>query len=124
MHVKTGDKVQVMSGRDRGQTGTVLRIDSGSGRVIVESVNMVKRHQRPGPNGAEGGIIEKEAFLDASNVLIYSEKLEKGVRTRSVYVGQNGEQFDSRSAASASFGDVPGKVSKVRLCVKTGEVFE
>ncbi len=124
MHVKTGDKVQVMSGRDRGQTGTVLRIDSGNGRVLVESVNMVKRHQRAGQGNTEGGIIEKEAFLDASNVLIYSEKLEKGVRTRNVYIGQNGEQFDSRSAASNSFGEAPGKVSKVRVCVKTGEVFE
>ena len=92
--------------------------------MIVENVNMVKRHQRAGQNGTEAGIIEKEAFLDASNVLIYSEKLEKGVRTRNVYVGQNGEQFDSRSAASASFGDTPSKVKKVRLCVKTGEVFE
>ena len=124
MHVKAGDKVQVMSGRDRGQIGTVLTVDSGKGRVIVENVNMVKRHQRAGQNGTEAAIIEKEAFLDASNVLIYSEKLEKGVRTRSVYVGQNGEQFDSRNAASASYGDAPSKVKKVRVCVKTGEVFE
>ena len=124
MHVKNGDKVQVMAGRERGRTGTVKRIDKKRGRVTVDGLNIVKRHQRAGAQNAEGGIIEKEAFLDASNVLIYSEKLEKGVRTRNVYVGQNGEQFDSRSAASASFGDTPSKVKKVRLCVKTGEVFE
>ncbi len=124
MHVKTGDKVQVMAGRDKGQTGTVLRVDIDRGRVLVESLNMVKRHTRPGPDGSEGGIIEKEAFLDASNVLLFSEELGRGVRTSNRYVGQNGEQFDSKSAAEASFGDAPGKVQKVRVCAKTGEVFQ
>ena len=123
MHIKTGDKVQVMSGRDRGQTGTVLRDDSGRNRVLVENVNVVKRHQRAGAGGAEAGIIEKEAFLHASNVLVYSEELEKGVRTSNVYLGQDQQQFNSRAAAAASFGDAAGTVKKVRVCVKTGEVF-
>jgi large subunit ribosomal protein L24 len=124
MHVKTGDKVQVMSGKDRGSVGSVLRIDQNGGRVLVEGLNMVKRHKRTGPDGSEGGIIDKEAFLDASNVLLYSEKLEKGVRTQSRYVGQDGNQYASKAEALKSYGGSDGKVTKVRICTKTGEVFE
>ena len=58
MHVKTGDTVQVMAGREKGRTGKVVRIDRKRNRVMVEGLNLVQRHTRPGPDGSEGGIIE------------------------------------------------------------------
>jgi large subunit ribosomal protein L24 len=124
MHVKNGDKVQVMTGRESGRTGTVKCIDKKCNRVTVDGLNMVKRHKRAGATDAESGIIEKEAFIDASNVLIFSEKLERGVRTSVRYVGDGGAHFNSKIEAAASFSEAPSAVQKVRLCVKTGEVFE
>ena len=124
MHIKSGDIVQVVAGRERGKTGKVLRVDRRRGRVLVEGLNMVRRHKRPGPGDPDGGIIEKEAYLHASNVLLYSEKLERGVRTSYRYVGHNGEHFSTRHAAAQSFSERPAHVEKVRLCVKTGEVFK
>ena len=124
MNVKTGDKVQVIAGRDKGRTGKVLRIDRKSNRVFVEGLNLVKRHQKAGAGAVEAGIIEKEAPIHSSNVLLYSEELERGVRTQNRYAGQNGESFSSRTEAVSSFGDAGGKVAKVRVCAKTGEVFE
>jgi large subunit ribosomal protein L24 len=124
MHVKNGDKVQVMTGRERGRTGTVKRIDKKRKRVTIDGLNMVKRHKRAGAANAESGIIEKEAFIDASNVMLFSEKLERGVRTSVRYLGDGGAQFSSKIEAVASFSEAPATVKKVRLCVKTGEVFE
>jgi large subunit ribosomal protein L24 len=124
MHIKLGDKVQVMAGKERGQTGTIIRIDQNRRRVVVENLNMVKRHKRPNAADAEGGIIEKEAFIDASNVLVYSESLERGVRTSHRYVGEGGEHFSSKAAAVKSYDEPPNAVAKVRVCAKTGEVFK
>ena len=124
MHVKTGDKVQVMAGRDKGRTGQVTRIDHKRSRVIVEGLNLVQRHTRPGPDGSDGGIIEKEAFLNASNVLLFSEELGRGVRTTSQYKGKDGGFHSQRAAALATFGGDATTVQKIRLCKKTGEVFE
>ena len=105
MHVKNGDKVQVMAGRERGRTGTVKRIDKKRGRVTVDGLNIVKRHQRAGAQNAEGGIIEKEAFIDASNVMLFSEKLERGVRTTIRYVGDAGEHFEKPGRCALEFFD-------------------
>jgi large subunit ribosomal protein L24 len=124
MHVKNGDKVQVMAGRERGRTGTVKRIDKKRNRVTVDGLNMVKRHKRAGAGDAEGGIVEKEAFIDASNVLLFSEKLERGVRTSVRYIGEGGAHFEDRKAALDSYAEAPSTVKKVRICIKTGEVFE
>lgn len=80
LHVKKNDIVQVMVGKDRGKTGKVLRILHKHGKVVVEKVNIIKRHRKA--TGKEpGGIIEMEAPISASNVLLYSEKAGKGVRT-------------------------------------------
>ena len=95
MHVKNGDKVQV-AGRERGRTGTVKRIDSRSGRVLVDGLNMVKRHKRAGATNPESGIIEKEAFIDASNVLLYSRSSSAEFE-RVRYVGDSGNHFESRA---------------------------
>ena len=123
MHIKTGDVVQVTAGKERGRTGTVIRVDRKRNRIVVEGLNVVKRHKRPGPADPEGGIQEKEASIHASNVLLYSEQLERGVRTSHRYVGAGGDYFTTKHAAMASFDNPPERVEKVRMCVKTGEVF-
>ncbi|MCB9547412.1 MAG: 50S ribosomal protein L24 [Myxococcales bacterium] len=123
MHVKKGDTVQVVSGKERGRTGQVLRVDLRKNRVYVGGLNMIKRHKRPGPADPEGGIIEREGPIHASNVLLFSEKAERGVRTSYRFVGANGELHVTREAALASFGGSADRVEKVRFCVRTGEVF-
>ena len=78
--IKKGDDVIIISGRDNGRRGTVLGITE-KGRVLVEGVNMVKKHQKPNPNaGVQGGIIEKEMPLDRSNVMLFNPITEKGDR--------------------------------------------
>ena len=78
--IKNGDEVGVISGRDTGRRGTVLDVQE-NGRVLVEGVNMVKKHQKPNPNaGVQGGIIEKEMSLDRSNVMLFNPITEKADR--------------------------------------------
>lgn len=79
--LKKGDKVVVIAGRDKGAQGEVLRVLPGD-RVIVEGVQKVKRHQRPTPRMQQGGIIEKEAPVAASNVMLLDPKSEKPTRVR------------------------------------------
>ncbi len=67
MHVRKDDQVEIIAGEDKGKTGRVLKVFPKTGRVIVENVNMVKRHTRPNQRG-QGGIVEKEAAVHASNV--------------------------------------------------------
>lgn len=84
-HVKKDDMVMITTGKDSGKTGKVLRVLPEKGRVVVESLNMIKRHSRPRPGQTEGGIIEKEAPLDISNVMVVcsscSEPSRTGIRT-------------------------------------------
>ncbi len=76
--LRTGDDVIVTTGRDRGRRGSITSIRN-DGRVIVEGLNMVKKHVRPNPNaGIQGGIEEIEAPIQASNVMLYNPKTEKG----------------------------------------------
>lgn len=77
--VKKGDTVEVLAGKSKGKQGQVMRILTKKGRVLVERVNMIKRHQKPTQN-TQGGIIEKEASIDASNVAPVCPKCRKGVR--------------------------------------------
>ncbi len=71
--IKKGDQVQVIAGKDRGKKGKVLRVDRKSGRLVVEHVNMVKRHSKPNPGkGVTGGIVEREAPIAISNVMLIS----------------------------------------------------
>lgn len=82
MHVKKGDKVQVIAGQDKGATGTVLQVFPKENRVIVEGVNMIVKHQKPRGLNQPGGRLETEGTIHASNVLLYDNKENKGVRTR------------------------------------------
>lgn len=80
--IKKGDTVQVISGRERGKTGRVLEILRKKDRVLVEKLNMVKRHSKPSQKNQQGGIIEKEAPLPLSAVMPVCPKTNKGVRVR------------------------------------------
>ena len=78
--IRKGDTVQVVAGDDRGKVGKVLQVLPQRNLVIVERVNFVKRHTRPRKQGEQGGILEKEAPLNLSNVLLYDQKVDRGVR--------------------------------------------
>ena len=78
--LRKGDEVVVITGRDKGRRGTIIRVVD-AGHVLVENVNMVKRHTRPNPQkGMQGGIIEKEAPLHLSNVLLWNPVAKRGDR--------------------------------------------
>ncbi|HHL40171.1 MAG TPA: 50S ribosomal protein L24 [Deltaproteobacteria bacterium] len=101
--IKKGDQVMVMAGRERGKTGRVARVIREKGKVVVEKLNMVKRHQRPTQKHRHGGIIEKEAPLAISNVMIICDKCKGPVRV--------GKRFLDDG-------------TKVRYCKKCGEVLD
>lgn len=78
--IRKGDRVIVTTGREKGRQGTVIRVYADD-RVLVENVNMVKKHQKPNPQmGAPGGIVQKEAPLHISNVLLFNPGTKKGDR--------------------------------------------
>jgi len=82
MHkISKGDDVVVKVGKDSGKRGTVLRVLPEVGRLVVENVNIVKKHTKPNPQaGISGGIIEKEMPIDVSNVMLYNPQTKKGDR--------------------------------------------
>jgi large subunit ribosomal protein L24 len=81
LHVKKNDQVLVLAGKDRGARGRVLRVLASEGRAIVERVNMMKRHTRPNPQrGVQGGILEREASLDVSNLQVICPDCGKASR--------------------------------------------
>jgi large subunit ribosomal protein L24 len=81
LHVKRGDLVGVIAGRERGKRGKVLRVLPEKGRVVIEHVNMLKKHQRPTQKLRQGGIIEREGPLALSNVLPICGRCDKPSRT-------------------------------------------
>src|SRR6185369_10545228 len=81
IHVRRGDLVGVITGRERGKRGKVLRVLPEKGRVLVEHVNMIKKHQRPTQKLRQGGIIEREGPLALSNVLVVCGRCDKPSRT-------------------------------------------
>lgn len=101
-HVKKNDTVMVVAGKDKGKTGKVLSINKKKDRLIVEKVNIIKRHVKPGQK-TKGGIMERESTIAVSNVMVYCEKCAKPVRLGSRLLED-------------------GK--KVRFCKKCGEVLD
>jgi len=84
MKIRKGDTVEVISGKDAGKRGRVLVVDPSRERVVVEGVNMIKRHTRPNPQKrVQGGIVEREAGIHVSNVMVVSP--DSGQRTRVGY---------------------------------------
>ena len=80
-HVKRGDTVAVIAGKERGKRGKVLHVLPERQRVLVEKVNMIKKHQRPTQKLRQGGIIEREGSLDLSNVMVVCPKCDRPART-------------------------------------------
>ena len=79
MHIKKNDTVQVIAGKEKGKTGKVIGVTKERNRVLIEKVNLIKKHQRPDASG-KGGILEKEAPLHVSNVMLVCSKCNTGVR--------------------------------------------
>jgi large subunit ribosomal protein L24 len=79
-HVKKGDTVLVLTGKDKGKKGKILLVDKTNQRVAVEGVNLVKRHQKPKPPAVQGGIIEKTVPIHVSNVMLIEPKTGKPTR--------------------------------------------
>jgi large subunit ribosomal protein L24 len=103
LHIKKGDKVVVIAGKDKKKTGTVLAVFPKEQRALVQGVNIVKRHTKPNPANPEGGIIEKEAPIHVSNLMLADPKtgeptrigykfLEDGTKVR--YAKKSGEVID------------------------------
>lgn len=78
--IRKGDTVVVVSGRERGKTGKVLSIDLRAGKVIVEKLNIIKRHTKPNQKVKQGGILEREAPLPISNIMFFCPVAQKGTR--------------------------------------------
>jgi large subunit ribosomal protein L24 len=78
--IKKNDTVMVVAGRDRGKTGKVMRVLPDRGRVVIERLNIVKRHSKPRGAQSPGGIVEKEAPIDISNVMIFCDRCNAPVR--------------------------------------------
>jgi len=103
MKLKKGDTIKVISGNDRGKVGKILKVFPETNRIIIEGVNLIKRHTRPTQKNRKGGIIEKEGPIDSSNVIYY----------------------DNRSNTMARLGHrILADGKKVRINKKTGEIIE
>ncbi|MDD2585978.1 MAG: 50S ribosomal protein L24 [Syntrophomonadaceae bacterium] len=103
MHIKKGDLVLIMAGKDAGKKGKVLRVIPDAHRVVVEGVNKVSKHQRPNRSFPQGGILKIENPLNASNVMLLCGKCNKPTR-----VGKK----------------ILDNQEKVRVCKKCGEVLD
>ena len=90
-HIRKNDIVRVMVGKEKGKVGRVLMVDRDAARVIVEKINMVKRHAKPGKTNPQGGIIEKEAALAYSNIMIMCDKCNKPTRI-TMMIDDSGEK--------------------------------
>jgi len=102
--IRKGDTVMVIAGDDKGKTGRVLSVDETKLRVIVEKVNFVKRHTKARSATQQGGILEKEAPIHLSNVMLYDPKAGKGVR-----VGVRLAKDGKRERVSRATGDTLSK---------------
>ncbi|KUP04631.1 50S ribosomal protein L24 [Bacillus coahuilensis m2-6] len=102
MHVKKGDKVMVITGKDKGKTGTILAAYPKKDRVLVEGINVVKKHAKPSQANPQGGIISQEAPIHVSNVMILDPKTNEPTRV--------------------GFKVEDGK--KVRVAKKSGEILD
>jgi large subunit ribosomal protein L24 len=101
MHVKRGDEVLIITGKDRGKRGKIKESRPKEGRVVVEGLNIVKRHTKARGPGKPGGIIEKEAPLDSSNVMLICPRCGRAARTGHRFL----EELDHK-----------GRPRKVRFC--------
>ena len=97
MKIKKGDKVQVISGKDKGVTGDVLATYPDKNQVVVEGVNIRKKAVRPTQLNPDGGIMSQEAPIDASNVMLYDTKAKKAGRVGYVMEGKNKVRINKKT---------------------------
>ncbi|MGE6489572.1 50S ribosomal protein L24 [Paenisporosarcina sp. NPDC076898] len=90
MHVKKGDKVMVISGKEKGKTGTIIAAFPKKDRVLVEGMNLVKKHMKPNQANPQGGIVSQEASIHVSNVMLIDPK--SGEPTRVSYKVEDGKK--------------------------------
>ena len=102
LKIKKGDTVKVIAGKDKGKEGKVISVDVKNGKVIVEGVNMITKHAKPSQANPNGGIIQKEAAIDISNVM-YSIG---GKATRVGFEVKDGEKFRVAKATGAVISKV------------------
>lgn len=98
LKIKKGDTVRVIAGKDKDKEGKVVSVDQKKGRVVVEGVAMVSKHMKPSAANQQGGIVQKEAAIDASNVMY----VHKGKTTRIGYTMQGGKKV----RVAKSTGDI------------------
>ena len=108
LNVKTGDTVVVITGKDKKKSGKITRAFPREGKVVVEGVAMVKRHQKPRGQGMPGGIIEKESPIQVSNVMLVCPNCKKATRVAHQFL-------DSKEGQ---------KPRKVRACKKCGSAID
>jgi len=102
-NIKKGDTVKVISGESKGKQGRVLKIDADSGRAVVEGANLIKKHTKPNAQNPQGGILEQEAPIHLSNLLVIDGK---GNATRI------GKKIDEKTGKSVRFSKKSGEVIK------------
>ncbi len=107
MKIHKNDTVMVIAGNSRGKTGKVLKVYPDKGRVIVEGVNIIKRHTRPNQRNPQGGIVQRESPINASNVMLLDPK--------------SGEP--TRVGAKVTVDDTTGRKKRLRVSRQTGETF-
>lgn len=103
LNIRKGDTVKVISGESKGKQGRVLRIDAVSGRAVVEGANLIKKHAKPNAQNPQGGIVEQEAPIHMSNLMIVDAK---GITTRI------GKKIDEKTGKSIRFSKKSGEEIK------------
>lgn len=101
IHVKKGDKVVVISGKDKGKIGEILRVIPKKNKVVVQGVNIITRHTKPTMQGQKGSLVKKEAPIFSAKVMLYDPSAQKGVR-----VGYKTNDADRKVRYSKRSGDV------------------
>ena len=102
-NIKKDDKVKIIAGKDKGKIGKVLKVNRKKNRLLVEKINIVKRHTRPSQKSRQGGIVEKEMPIQWSNVMVMCNKCVKPARIKMQRLEDG---------------------NKVRVCVKCGEALD
>ena len=82
LHVKSGDLVYVISGKDKGKTGKVTKVFPKKGKIIVEGINIVTKHMKPSSVNPQGGVVQREAAIFSSKVMLFDEKAGKPTRVK------------------------------------------